>query len=261
MVTRTDASRTALGSGALKSAHISLRSAYNTSSSTRIRLPVTAGACATTCSAFTRLNVTVRLPLSPIWMRLHVPQGHPAFMPYGKDIPEHVPTRLVGEQYRKLADHFQLPVLGNTTVTRARYSNSKWTVELTSPKGGRKIESTWLLLCTGAGSQQPWMPTIPGQVCLCPDWPLSWLILAQNGFKGQVVHSSAYMNGEAWAGKKAIVVGTANSGHDMAQDLYLSGAASVTLVQREKTFVIAREHLGKLLGSAELFCSTAPPVA
>jgi hypothetical protein len=58
------------------------------------------------------------------------------------------------------------------------------------------------------------------------------------------------MNGKAWEGKKAVVIGTANSGHDMAQDLHLSGAASVTLVQREKTFVIAREHLCKLLGCA-----------
>ena len=69
-------------------------------------------------------------------------------------------------------------------------------------------------------------------------------------------------------GGKAIVIGTANSGafsrdsvidlftdlvsclgHDMAQDLYLSGVRDITLVQREKTFVIPQDHLCAVLGS------------
>ena len=43
-------------------------------------------------------------------------------------------------------------------------------------------------------------------------------------FAGKVMHSSQYDDGENWKGKRAIVIGTGNSGHDIAQDLYSSGA-------------------------------------
>jgi len=33
-------------------------------------------------------------------------------------------------------------------------------------------------------------------------------------FAGTVLHSSQYGDGEAWQGKKALVIGTGNSGHD-----------------------------------------------
>src|SRR4029077_7298833 len=55
-------------------------------------------------------------------------------------------------------------------------------------------------------------------------------------FAGKVMHSSQYDDGENWKGKRAIVIGTGNSGHDIAQDLCSSGA-EVTLVQRSPTLV------------------------
>jgi putative flavoprotein involved in K+ transport len=56
-------------------------------------------------------------------------------------------------------------------------------------------------------------------------------------FAGIVLHSSQFGDGEEWAGKNAIVIGTGNSGHDIAQDLYSSGA-NVTLVQRSPTLIV-----------------------
>ena len=38
-------------------------------------------------------------------------------------------------------------------------------------------------------------------------------------FAGKVLHSTQYQDGEEWRGKRAIVIGTGNSGHDIAQDL------------------------------------------
>ena len=52
-----------------------------------------------------------------------------------------------------------------------------------------------------------------------------------------MLHSHTYDSADAWAGKNAIVIGTGNSGHDIAQDLY-SGGASVTLVQRSPTLIV-----------------------
>jgi cation diffusion facilitator CzcD-associated flavoprotein CzcO len=59
-------------------------------------------------------------------------------------------------------------------------------------------------------------------------------------FKGRLIHASQYQDGEVWAGKRAIVLGSGNSAHDIAQDLY-SGGANVTMVQRSPTMVVDLE--------------------
>ena len=41
-----------------------------------------------------------------------------------------------------------------------------------------------------------------------------------DNFSGPVLHSSQYSDGDDWSGKRAIVIGTGNSGHDMSHDLY-----------------------------------------
>ena len=52
-------------------------------------------------------------------------------------------------------------------------------------------------------------------------------------------------DGEAWKGKRALVIGTGNSGHDIAQDLHSSGA-EVTLVQRSPTLIVNIEPSAQL---------------
>ena len=64
-------------------------------------------------------------------------------------------------------------------------------------------------------------------------------------FAGRVLHSSQYDDGGAWQGKDAIVIGTGNSGHDIAQDLHSSGA-NVTLVQRSPTLIVNIEPSAQL---------------
>jgi cation diffusion facilitator CzcD-associated flavoprotein CzcO len=65
-------------------------------------------------------------------------------------------------------------------------------------------------------------------------------------FAGKVMHSSQYDDGENWKGKRAIVIGTGNSGHDIAQDLHSSGA-DVTMVQRSSTLVVSIEPSAQLV--------------
>jgi len=67
-------------------------------------------------------------------------------------------------------------------------------------------------------------------------------------FSGKVAHSSGYDDGENWKGKRALVIGTGNSGHDIAQDLYSSGA-EVTLVQRSSTLIVSIEPSAQLVYS------------
>ena len=53
-------------------------------------------------------------------------------------------------------------------------------------------------------------------------------------FEGDAFHSSEYKNGHAYKGKRAVVVGSNTSAHDIAEDLWEAGAASVTMVQRSQ---------------------------
>jgi cation diffusion facilitator CzcD-associated flavoprotein CzcO len=69
-------------------------------------------------------------------------------------------------------------------------------------------------------------------------------------FKGDVLcHSSEFVGAKPNSqGKKAIVVGCCNSGHDIAQDFFENGY-DVTLVQRSSTYVMSSEAgLQVLLG-------------
>ena len=66
-----------------------------------------------------------------------------------------------------------------------------------------------------------------------------------DNFAGTILHSSQYQDGDAWSGKRALVIGTGNSGHDVAQDLHASDA-SVTLVQRSPTMVVNVEPSAQL---------------
>ena len=64
-------------------------------------------------------------------------------------------------------------------------------------------------------------------------------------FHGTILHSSQYADSEAWRGKNALVIGSGTSGHDIAQDLYSSGA-KVTLVQRSSTMIVNVEPSAQL---------------
>jgi putative flavoprotein involved in K+ transport len=60
-----------------------------------------------------------------------------------------------------------------------------------------------------------------------------------------VVHSHGYTDGAAWRGKRALVLGTGNSGHDVAQDLHSHGA-DTTIIQRGPTTVVSIDPSAKL---------------
>src|SRR5262249_41800623 len=83
------------------------------------------------------------------------------------------------------------------------------------------------------------MATGVGGIPSLPDVP------TLHRFGGTILHSSQYDDGEAWKGKRVLVIGSGNSGHDIAQDLHSSGA-KVTLVQRGSTMVVNIEPSAQL---------------
>jgi putative flavoprotein involved in K+ transport len=108
-------------------------------------------------------------------------------------------------------------------------SEERWSVVLQRADGTkRELHPRHIVMATGA-SGIPNLPDIP----------------TLREFRGKVLHSSQYGDGEEWRGKNALVIGTGNSGHDIAQDLYSSGAR-VTLVQRSPTLIVNIEPSAQL---------------
>jgi cation diffusion facilitator CzcD-associated flavoprotein CzcO len=86
------------------------------------------------------------------------------------------------------------------------------------------------VLATGTVSGIPHFPQLPGA----------------ETFRGELLHSSAFTSGIPHRGKRAVVFGTGNSGHDIAQDLHANGA-EVTIVQRRPTCVVSLVPSGTLV--------------
>ena len=64
-------------------------------------------------------------------------------------------------------------------------------------------------------------------------------------FKGDQHHSSQHPGPDAYAGKKAVVIGSNNSAHDICAALWEAGA-DVTMVQRSSTHIVRSETLMEL---------------
>jgi cation diffusion facilitator CzcD-associated flavoprotein CzcO len=75
-----------------------------------------------------------------------------------------------------------------------------------------------------------------------PVWPD---VPGLDAFGGAVMHSGQYTSGADWKGRKAMVIGTGNSGHDVAQDLCASGV-DTTIVQRSPTYIVSIREAQKV---------------
>jgi putative flavoprotein involved in K+ transport len=88
-----------------------------------------------------------------------------------------------------------------------------------------------LVLATGM-SGMPNVPTLKGM----------------ETFQGEQHHSSQHPGGEAYRGKKCVVLGGNNSAHDICAALWENGA-DVTMIQRSSTHIIKSDSLmEKVLG-------------
>lgn len=71
-----------------------------------------------------------------------------------------------------------------------------------------------------------------------PDWP------GRAAFRGELLHSSAYANADRFRGRDVLVVGTGNSGAEIAVDLADGGAARVRVAVRTPPHIVRRDSLG-----------------
>ncbi|GFF84489.1 hypothetical protein CNMCM6936_002393 [Aspergillus lentulus] len=151
---------------------------------------------------------------------------HMAYLPFPRNWPQFTPKDKLADWFEAYASIMELNVWLKTRVKSAVYDDAKaqWSVTVVRGDTGseRVLHPRHIVWCTGH-SGEPKIPTFPGQ--------------AQ--FKGTVYHGSQHHDASDYdvKGKKVVVVGTGNSGHDIAQNFYENGA-DVTMLQRSGTYVI-----------------------
>lgn len=143
--------------------------------------------------------------------------------------PEHWPVYSSKDQ---MADWIQayvrimdLDYWTQSTCVSASFDNSssKWTVKVDRKGELITLTPNHLVLATGV-SGFPNVPELPGK----------------DVFSGVSWHSSQHRDSDSFKGKNAVVVGSNNSAHDIAQELWEAGA-HVTMIQRSSTLVIQSE--------------------
>jgi putative flavoprotein involved in K+ transport len=159
-----------------------------------------------------------------------------------RGIPRRYPRYLARDQYveylNDYARHFNFDVITGCTVNRIeRLPSGKWLVK--TSKGD------WTTDVVVVASGQYSVP-IP------PRWP-GW-----DAFRGTLMHSSSYTSSAPFAGKRVLVVGSGNSGTEIAADLAEHGAASVEVSIRTTPPILPRDPFGMPLHRTGIMLSFLP---
>jgi putative flavoprotein involved in K+ transport len=157
--------------------------------------------------------------------------NHLPYMPFPPSWPTYIPKDKLAGWFEAYVESLELNYWTGTELEGGRYDEREgcWTVTLRLADGKtRAMKPRHIVMATGV-SGIPNVPDIP----------------SLKAFGGTVLHSSRYTDGNDWTGKRTIVIGTGNSGHDIAQDLQSSGA-DVTLVQRSPTLIVNIEPSAQL---------------
>jgi cation diffusion facilitator CzcD-associated flavoprotein CzcO len=161
--------------------------------------------------------------------------NHLPYMPFPPNWPTYIPKDKLANWFESYVDAMELNYWTGTGFEGGTYDPAlgRWTVRFAHADGStREMHPRHIVMATGV-SGIPNIPDIP----------------SLKSFAGKIVHSSRYDDGENFKGKRALVIGTGNSGHDIAQDLHSSGAL-VTLVQRSPTLITNIEPSAQLAYSA-----------
>ncbi|MGB7302052.1 MAG: NAD(P)/FAD-dependent oxidoreductase, partial [Burkholderiaceae bacterium] len=157
----------------------------------------------------------------PVWY------DHLPYLPYPDHWPVFAPKDKIGDWLESYTKIMELNYWGSTECKSASYdeASGEWTVEVIREGKPVTLKPKQLVLATGM-SAVPNIPDIPGT----------------DDFEGDIHHSSKHPGGDPYAGKRAVVIGSNNSAHDICADLWESGA-DVTMIQRSSTHIARSETL------------------
>ncbi|MFD0046779.1 NAD(P)/FAD-dependent oxidoreductase [Pseudarthrobacter scleromae] len=157
----------------------------------------------------------------PVWY------DHLPYLQFPDDWPVFAAKDKIGdwlEHYTRIMD---LNYWSGTECVGAEYDDGtqEWAVSVLRNGEPVTLRPKQLVFALGV-SGYPSIPTFDGA----------------ESFLGEQRHSSQHPGGGDWTGKKAVVIGSNNSAHDICADLWEHGA-DVTMVQRSSTHIARSESL------------------
>jgi putative flavoprotein involved in K+ transport len=155
----------------------------------------------------------------PVWY------DHLPYIKFPENWPVFSPKDKIGDWLEMYTKVMELNYWGSSTVKSASYDGAEWAVVVDRDGTEVTLRPKQLVLATGM-SAQPNLPSIPGM----------------DVFAGEQHHSSRHPGPDAYKGKKAVVIGSNNSAHDICAALWEAGA-DVTMVQRSSTLIVRSETL------------------
>ncbi|ORV89797.1 FAD-dependent oxidoreductase [Mycolicibacterium iranicum] len=170
----------------------------------------------------------------PVWY------DHLPYLPFPQNWPVFAPKDKIGDWLEFYTRVMEVPYWSKTTCLSATFDETanQWTVEVDRDGERLTLHPTQLVLATGM-SGKPNVPTLPGQ----------------DVFRGDQHHSSAHPGPDRYVGKRAVVIGSNNSAHDICKALY-ENDVDVTMVQRSSTHIVKSDTLMDI-GLGDLYSERA----
>ncbi|MEM6354255.1 MAG: NAD(P)/FAD-dependent oxidoreductase [Pseudomonadota bacterium] len=157
----------------------------------------------------------------PVWY------DHLPYLPFPPNWPVFSPKDKIGDWLEMYTRIMELNYWTKTVAKSAEYDDAtgEWTVVLDRDGEEVTLKPKQLVLATGM-SGKPNLPSFPGM----------------DRFKGDQHHSSKHPGPDAYRGKKAVVIGSNNSAHDICAALW-ENDVDVTMVQRSSTHIVRSDSL------------------
>jgi putative flavoprotein involved in K+ transport len=168
----------------------------------------------------------------PVWY------DHLPYLPFPANWPVFSPKDKIGDWLEMYTKVMELNYWGSTACKSAVREGDGWAVVVDRAGEEITLRPRQLVLALGA-SGLPIVPEFPGR----------------EKFRGDQHHSSAHPGPDKYKGKKAVVIGSNNSAHDICAALWEAGA-DVTMVQRSSTHVVRSDTLMDL-GIGDLYSERA----
>ena len=160
----------------------------------------------------------------PVWY------DHLPYLPFPPNWPVFAPKDKLGDWLEMYARIMELNYWTRSSCLSASYDEAarEWTIAVDRDGERVTLRPKQLVLAIGM-SGRPAVPDFAGM----------------ETFRGEQHHSARHPGPDGWAGKKAVVIGSNNSAHDICAALQEHGA-DVTMVQRSPTTVVRSETLMEL---------------
>lgn len=158
--------------------------------------------------------------------------NHMPYMPFPATWPKYLPKDMLADWFESYVWTMEINYWTGTEFVTGSYdqATATWKAEVRRTDGTtRTLRPKHIILANGVIGA-PSIPDLPGL----------------KDFKGDVMHVEGFSTGANWRGKKALVLGTGNSGHDVAQDLHANGV-DTTIIQRGSTTVVSVDPSAKLV--------------